>query len=56
MLSGAEKVQGTRSYMSPEQIRGKGVDERSDIYGLACMMHELVAGKPPFTGANTKSC
>jgi eukaryotic-like serine/threonine-protein kinase len=54
MLSGRSKVQGTRSYMSPEQIRGKGVDERSDIYGLACMMHELVAGKPPFTGANTE--
>jgi serine/threonine protein kinase len=48
------KVQGTRSYMSPEQIRGRGVDERSDIYGLACMLHELIAGKPPFTGSSTQ--
>jgi eukaryotic-like serine/threonine-protein kinase len=48
------KIQGTRSYMSPEQIRGKGVDERSDIYSLACMLHELVAGKPPFTGQTTQ--
>jgi eukaryotic-like serine/threonine-protein kinase len=48
------KIQGTRSYMSPEQIRGKGVDERSDIYGLACMFHELIAGKPPFTGQTTQ--
>jgi serine/threonine protein kinase len=48
------KIQGTRSYMSPEQIRGKGVDQRSDIYGLACMLHELIAGKPPFTGASTQ--
>jgi eukaryotic-like serine/threonine-protein kinase len=48
------KIQGTRSYMSPEQIRGKGVDERSDIYGLACMLFELVAGKPPFTGQTTQ--
>jgi serine/threonine protein kinase len=54
MLSNRSKVQGTRSYMSPEQIRGKGVDERSDVYGLACMLHELVAGKPPFTGATTE--
>ncbi len=48
------KIQGTRSYMSPEQIRGKGVDERSDIYGLGCMLFELVAGKPPFTGQSTQ--
>ena len=54
LLGGRGKVQGTRSYMSPEQIRGKAVDERSDIYGLACMLHELVAGKPPFTGATTE--
>jgi serine/threonine protein kinase len=40
--------------MSPEQIRGRGVDERSDIYGLACMLHELAGGKPPFTGQNTQ--
>ncbi len=48
------KIQGTRSYMSPEQIRGKGIDQRSDIYSLACMLHELVAGKPPFTGSSTQ--
>jgi len=48
------KIQGTRSYMSPEQIRGRGVDQRSDIYGLGCMLFELVAGKPPFTGQTTQ--
>jgi serine/threonine protein kinase len=53
-FSGRGKIQGTRSYMSPEQIRGKGVDERSDIYSLGCMFHELIAGKPPFTGQNTQ--
>ncbi len=44
------KVQGTRSYMSPEQIRGKTLDQRADIYSFGCMIHELVCGKPPFTG------
>ncbi len=54
LFGGKSKIQGTRSYMSPEQIRGRGVDERSDIYGLGCMFHELIAGKPPFTGQNTQ--
>jgi serine/threonine-protein kinase len=44
-------VQGTRSYMSPEQIRG---DERADIYSFGCMLFEMVGGKPPFTGASTQ--
>lgn len=44
--------QGTKSYMSPEQIRGLSLDERSDLYSFACTLHELLAGKPPFTGTN----
>lgn len=44
------KVQGTRSYMSPEQIRGKPLDERADLYSLACTLFELFAGRPPYTG------
>lgn len=42
--------QGTKSYMSPEQIRGLPLDERSDLYSFGCTIYELVAGKPPFTG------
>lgn len=52
-LFGAKKIQGTRSYMAPEQIRGKKVDARTDVYGLGCMMFEMVAGRPPFSGMNS---
>lgn len=44
------KVQGTHSYMPPEQIRGQRVDKSADIYSFGCVVHELLSGKPPFTG------
>jgi serine/threonine protein kinase len=47
------KCQGTRSYMSPEQIRGEPLDQRADIYSFGCMLHELLSGKAPFTGSDT---
>jgi len=46
----AKLVQGTRSYMSPEQIEGKICDERSDLYSFGCVLFEVVTGKPPYTG------
>ena len=46
-------IQGTRSYMSPEQIRCAALDARADIYSFGCMLHELLGGKPPFTGSST---
>lgn len=54
MFAGRSKVQGTRSYMSPEQIRGQVVDERSDLYSFCCMIHEFFTGRPPFTGSSTQ--
>jgi len=41
-------VQGSPLYMSPEQIRGRAVDARADIYSFGCTAFELLAGRPPF--------
>lgn len=49
---GTKKIQGTKSYMSPEQIRGEALDERADVYSFGCTAYELFSGKPPYTGSN----
>lgn len=46
----SKNAAGTRSYMAPEQIRDKVLDERSDVYGFGCVCYELCTGKPPYTG------
>ena len=51
MFGGQKTIRGTRSYMSPEQIRGKPIDDRGDIYSFGCVVYELLTGKLPFTAA-----
>lgn len=43
-------VMGTPQYLSPEQALGKTVDTRSDLYATGCLLYELLALRPPFTG------
>jgi serine/threonine protein kinase/Tfp pilus assembly protein PilF len=51
-LTQAGLTLGTPTYMSPEQTMGDTrVDARSDVYSLACVVYEMLAGEPPFTGA-----
>ncbi|MBX9722715.1 MAG: serine/threonine protein kinase [Candidatus Obscuribacterales bacterium] len=50
-LTGTNALPGSPNYMSPEQCKGGKIDKASDIYSIACIMHECLTGKPPFQGA-----
>jgi tRNA A-37 threonylcarbamoyl transferase component Bud32 len=51
-LTRSGMTMGTPLYMSPEQVQGKQVDPRSDIYSFGVTAYHLLCGKPPFTGEN----
>jgi hypothetical protein len=48
-LTGAGTTLGTAKYLAPEQVEGKPVDGRTDVYAAGVILYELLAGQPPFT-------
>jgi serine/threonine-protein kinase len=51
-MTGTGSVVGTADYMSPEQVQGKKVDGRSDLFSVGCMLFELATGRRPFHSDN----
>ncbi|MGH7630979.1 MAG: protein kinase domain-containing protein, partial [Gemmatimonadales bacterium] len=55
-LTASGLMVGTPAYMSPEQAAGeRTLDARSDVYSLGCLLFELLAGEPPYTGATAQA-
>ena len=49
-LTGTGSIIGTAQYLAPEQVDGRAVDGRTDVYALGVVLYEVLCGRPPFTG------
>jgi len=54
-LTRAGEILGTRPYMAPEQVEGKAIDTRTDLWALGCVLYEMVTGRQAFTGDSIAS-
>jgi len=54
-LTSEGQIVGTLQYMSPEQLQGKDVDARSDLFSFGCVLYEMLTGKRAFEGENAAS-
>jgi serine/threonine protein kinase len=53
MIMGNDEVAGTPYYMSPEQVRGRPTDERTDLYALGVILYQMLTGEKPYSGETT---
>lgn len=54
-LTRAGAIFGTPQYMAPEQVAGRDVDERADVYALGCVLYQMLVGHPPITDCTTEA-